>query len=68
VIASTAVRALVFLYACEVFIMVRPGRAPLLVLIGVVSLVLLATLHGVLSGESFEITSDVRKHPVYQDL
>ena len=67
-IASAAVRALVFLYACEVLIMVRPGRAPLLGLVGVVSLVLLATLHGVLSGAPPEMTSDVRKHPIYQEM
>lgn len=68
VIASTAVSALVFLYACEVLIMVRPRRAPLLSLVGVVSLVLLATLHGVLSDGSSETTSDVNKHPIYQDM
>ena len=67
-IASAAVRALVFLYACEVLIMVRPGRAPLLGMVGVVSLVLLATLHGILSGAPSEMTSDVRKHPVYQEM
>jgi hypothetical protein len=67
-IASTAVSALVFLYACEVLIMVRPSRAPLLSLVGVVSLVLLATLHGVLSGGPSESTSDVSKHPIYQDM
>jgi hypothetical protein len=67
-IASAAVRALVFLYACEVLIMVRPGRAPLLGLVGVVSLVLLATLHGVLNGAPPEMTSDARKHPIYQEM
>ena len=67
-VASTAVRALVFLYACEVLIMVRPNRAPLLGLAGVVSLVLLATLHGVLSGVPSEMTSDAREDPVYQSM
>jgi UDP-GlcNAc:undecaprenyl-phosphate GlcNAc-1-phosphate transferase len=50
VIASTAVRALVFLYACEVLIMVRPSRAPVLGLIGAISLVLLAMLQALPSG------------------
>jgi len=68
VIASTAVRALVFLYACEVLIMVRPSRAPLLGLVGVVSLVLLATLHGVLGGVPPEVTSDARDDPVHQNM
>ena len=44
VIASTAVRALIFLYACEVLIMVRPSRASVLGMIGAISLVLLAML------------------------
>lgn len=61
VIASTAIRALVFLYACEVLIMVRPSRAPVLGLIGAISLVLLAMLQALPSGAPAEITSSQSK-------
>lgn len=59
VIASTAVRALVFLYSCEVLIMVRPSRIPVLGLIGAISLVLLAMLQALPSEAPFEITGTV---------
>ena len=67
VIASTAVRALVFLYACEVLIMVRPGRAPLLSFIGAISLVLLAMFHGALTVETSTMTSDAVEDPKYEE-
>jgi UDP-GlcNAc:undecaprenyl-phosphate/decaprenyl-phosphate GlcNAc-1-phosphate transferase len=58
-IASTAVRALVFLYACEMLIVVRPSRAPVLGLLGAISLVLLAMLHGVIGKTEPEPARDV---------
>jgi UDP-GlcNAc:undecaprenyl-phosphate/decaprenyl-phosphate GlcNAc-1-phosphate transferase len=59
VIASSAVRALVFLYACEVLIMVRPRRASVLGFIGATSLVLLAMLYGISDGRTPEVTGEV---------
>jgi UDP-GlcNAc:undecaprenyl-phosphate/decaprenyl-phosphate GlcNAc-1-phosphate transferase len=58
-IASSAVRALVFLYACEVLIMVRPRRAFVLGFIGATSLVLLAMFHGIPDGRTPEVTGEV---------
>lgn len=68
VIASTAIRALVFLYACEVLIMVRPGRAPLLGLIGAISLVLLAMFHGTLTVETSIMTNDVAEYSKHVEM
>jgi UDP-GlcNAc:undecaprenyl-phosphate/decaprenyl-phosphate GlcNAc-1-phosphate transferase len=59
VIASSAVRALVFLYACEILIMVRPRRASVLRFIGATSLVLLAMFHGIPDGTTPEVTGEV---------
>ena len=59
VIASSAVRALVFLYACEILITVRPRRASVLRFIGATSLVLLAMFHGIPDGRTPEVTGDV---------
>jgi UDP-GlcNAc:undecaprenyl-phosphate GlcNAc-1-phosphate transferase len=59
VIASGAVRALVFLYACEVLITVRPSRATVLGLIGATSLALLAMFHGIPDVETPEEIGDV---------
>ena len=61
VIASGAVRALVFLYACEVLITVRPSRASVLGFIGAISLVLLAMLHGIPDESMPEVASDVAR-------
>jgi hypothetical protein len=59
VIASSAVRALVFLYACEVLIMVRPRRASVLGFICAISLVLLAMFHGISDGRTPDVNGDV---------
>jgi UDP-GlcNAc:undecaprenyl-phosphate/decaprenyl-phosphate GlcNAc-1-phosphate transferase len=66
VIASTAVRALVFLYASEVLIMVRPRRASVLGLIGATSLVLLAMFQGLPDGRVPEVTNDVAGQPNHE--
>lgn len=49
VIAAIAARALVFLYACELLIALKPHKAPRLGFAAVLSLVGLATLHGLSS-------------------
>lgn len=47
IIAAIAARALVFLYACELLIALKPGNASRLGFAAVLSLVGIATLHGV---------------------
>jgi hypothetical protein len=58
-IASGAVRALVFLYSCEVLITVRPSRVSVLRIVGATSLALLALLHGIPDMETPEDIGDV---------
>jgi hypothetical protein len=59
VIASSAVSALVFLYACEILIMVRPGRASVLGFVGATSLVILALTQGATDERAPEVDGDV---------
>jgi UDP-GlcNAc:undecaprenyl-phosphate GlcNAc-1-phosphate transferase len=63
VIASGAVRALVFLYACEVLITVRPSRASVLGFVGAASLALLAVLHDLPGLDTPDDVADVAGEP-----